>query len=76
MWRQPNISYIVKPGDSLFTIARSYGITVEQLKEYNGLVSNDLYVGQQIFIPISIYKVQRGDSLYYIAKNLILPQKV
>lgn len=35
MWRQPNISYIVKPGDSLFTIARSYGITVEQLKEYN-----------------------------------------
>lgn len=69
MWRQPNISYIVKPGDSLFTIARSYGITVEQLKEYNGLVSNDLYVGQQIFIPISIYKVQRGDSLYYIAKK-------
>ncbi|NFE81943.1 LysM peptidoglycan-binding domain-containing protein, partial [Clostridium sporogenes] len=27
MWRQPNISYIVKPGDSLFKIARSYGIT-------------------------------------------------
>lgn len=69
MWRQPNISYIVKPGDSLFTIARSYGITVEQLKEYNRLVSNDLYVGQQIFIPISIYRVQRGDSLYSIAKK-------
>ncbi|HGG0415415.1 TPA: LysM peptidoglycan-binding domain-containing protein [Clostridium sporogenes] len=69
MWRQPNISYIVKPGDSLFKIARSYGITVEQLKEYNGLVSNDLYVGQQIFIPISIYEVKRGDSLYSIAKK-------
>ncbi len=69
MWRQPNISYIVKPGDSLFKIARSYGITVEQLKEYNGLVSDELYVGQQIFIPISIYEVKRGDSLYSIAKK-------
>lgn len=69
MWRQPNISYIVKPGDSLFKIARSYGVTVEQLKEYNGLVSNDLYVGQQIFIPISTYEVKRGDSLYSIARK-------
>ncbi|MGU9537662.1 LysM peptidoglycan-binding domain-containing protein [Clostridium tepidum] len=69
MWRQQNISYIVKKGDSLFKIARFYGITVETLKEYNGLVSDDLYIGQQIFIPISIYEVKRGDSLYSIAKK-------
>ncbi|EJO5347798.1 LysM peptidoglycan-binding domain-containing protein [Clostridium botulinum] len=69
MLRQPNIVYTVKPGDSLFTIARSYGITVEQLKQYNGLVSNDLYIGQELFIPVSIYKVQIGDSLYSIAKK-------
>ncbi|MDS1004369.1 LysM peptidoglycan-binding domain-containing protein [Clostridium sporogenes] len=47
MWRQPNVSYIVKQGDSLFTIARSYGITVEQLKDFNGLDSDDLYVGNK-----------------------------
>ncbi|KOR25519.1 LysM peptidoglycan-binding domain-containing protein [Clostridium sp. L74] len=69
MWRQPNVSYIVKQGDSLFTIARSYGITVEQLKNFNGLDSDDLYVGQQILIPVSIYRVQGGDSLYSIARK-------
>lgn len=69
MWRQPNVSYIVRQGDSLFTIARSYGITVEQLKDFNGLDSDDLYVGQQILIPVSIYRVQGGDSLYSIARK-------
>lgn len=42
--------YTVKPGDSLYTISRSYGISVESLKEANGLTGNHLKPGQVLLI--------------------------
>lgn len=47
----PNfIVYTVRPGDSLFTIARNFSITVEQLKRDNALTSDEIEVGQQLLI--------------------------
>ena len=43
--------YTVKPGDSLFRIARTYRITVEDLLEMNGLSPDGrIYPGQEITI--------------------------
>ena len=39
-------SYTVKSGDTLWGIATKHGLTVSKLKSYNGLTSNNLYVGQ------------------------------
>lgn len=65
--------YIVKSGDSLYSIATRYGITVVDLKKANNLSSNLLSIGQKIIIPIkisdTIYTVQAGDSLYSISQK-------
>lgn len=67
------ISYTVKKGDSLYQIGNKYNVSVNKLKEINNLTSNLLSIGQIIKIPVSnneyvIYTVQKGDSLYQIAK--------
>ena len=42
--------YIVKKGDSLYSIARAYNTTVADLKKINNLSSNLLSIGQKIKI--------------------------
>ena len=46
--------YMVRSGDSLYTIAKKYpGISVKDIKEVNGLVNADIYPGQQLKIPLT-----------------------
>ena len=67
--------YIVKLGDTLYSIARNYGITVNDLKIANNLQSNNLTIGMRLIIPneltspdeSNVYIVGPGDSLYKIA---------
>ena len=68
--------YTVKKGDSLYTIARNYNTTIDKIKNLNNLTSNNLSIGQILKIPTTsnsntsiIYTVQKGDSLYSIAKK-------
>jgi LysM repeat protein len=64
--------YTVKKGDTLYGIANTYGISVNELKSYNNLTSNALSIGQILKIPTSnqvTYTVKKGDSLYGIANK-------
>ena len=68
------ISYTVQKGDSLYSIAKKYNVTIDEIKELNNLTSNLLSIGQVLLIPSSTplettYTVQKGDSLYSIAKK-------
>ena len=67
------ITYIVKKGDTLYTIARSFGTTVETIKNANALTSDNIYTYQSLIIPLSFsvgeYLVKKGDTLYSIAKK-------
>lgn len=36
--------------ETLFSISRQYGITVQQLKEWNNLISEELKIGQVLFV--------------------------
>ena len=63
-------TYTVKAGDWLSKIAKAYGVTVEQLKQYNSLKSDTIYAGQKLIVsPDTKYVVKKGDSLWLIASR-------
>lgn len=44
--------YVVQPGDTLYTIATSFNITVQALMNANGITNPDMiYIGQQLTVP-------------------------
>lgn len=45
------VHYEVRRGDSLWSIARDYGIDVDTLKEANRITGNRIYAGQKLRIP-------------------------
>ena len=44
-------TYIVKKGDSLWSIAKDNNTSVEELKLINNLTSNLLSIGQELILP-------------------------
>lgn len=68
-----DITYTVKSGDSLWSIARKYNTTPSELMSYNNLKTNLLSIGQVIRIPSNnssnTYTVKSGDSLWSIANR-------
>ena len=67
------ITYVVKRGDSLYSIAKSFGTTVDAIKNANGLTTDNIYTYQSLIIPLSFsigeYLVKKGDTLYSIASK-------
>jgi len=75
------VRYVVKEGDSLWTIANRYNTTVDSIRSLNKLKDKSLKMGQEIVIsPNHItgerssnaktyYVVQEGETLYAIAKK-------
>jgi len=47
--------HTVAAGETMYAIARQYGITVQQLKDWNGLQGNELKVGQTVMITQPMY---------------------
>lgn len=69
--------YIVQSGDSLWSISKKYGISVDKLKDINNLSGNLLSIGQKLLIKDTsssedigvYYTVKAGDTLYGIANE-------
>ena len=49
--RGPGHMHTVEAGHTLSAIAAAYGTTVEAIKKANHLKSDNIYVGQKLFIP-------------------------
>ena len=45
-------TYIVQKGDTLYSLAKKYRVSVNQLQEANGLSSTLIKVGQMIEVPL------------------------
>lgn len=63
------LSYTVKSGDDLYSLATRFNTTVFEIMELNSLTNNNLQIGDQLFIPgsFTIHTVSSGEDLYGIA---------
>ena len=75
--------YVVVSGDSLYSIAQKFGVTIQEIIDTNNLGNNtNLSIGQELIIPDkkeetppiqeeipNTYTVKSGDSLYSIARR-------
>ncbi len=69
--------YVVRPGDTLWLLARRYGTTVDAIIRLNGLPDDNLSIGQILKIPSAgetpapyfEYTVRSGDSLWLLAQR-------
>lgn len=71
-------TYIVKRGDSLFSIAQLFDSSVEMIKKFNNLVTDTIYPNQVLFIPkkytqeSNSYQTVEGDTLATVFRKLNL----
>ena len=73
--------HVVKSGDTLYSLAKHYGVTPAELKTRNRLDSDALHLGQTLTLngtsspaaaPKEVrkeYVVQKGDTLFSIARK-------
>ena len=67
-------TYIVQKGDTLFSIGKKFGVTVNEIKAENGLDSDTIYTGQKLWIAEGlVYTVKIGDTLFSIAQKYGVP---
>ena len=69
------IEYIVRKGDSLWSIAKKFNVTVPKIIEENNLITINLQIGDKLKIPKNksqeqkTYIVKAGDTLWSIARE-------
>ncbi len=64
-------TYIVKPGDTLFSVAHSHGVALEEIADRNGLSrSFHLNIGQHLVIPGNGPKKASGKSVAKLPKSI------
>ena len=74
-------TYIVKPGDSLYSIAMLFDSSVDMIKNVNNLGGNTIYPNQILFIPsrrhstANTYQTVEGDTLATVFRKLNLDTK-
>lgn len=74
-------SYVIKAGDTLSAIARAQNVTISQLREWNNLTSDIIFVGQTLVVrgeqtsetapqpTQSVHTVSAGETLSHIARE-------
>ena len=70
----------VQENDTLSSISLNYAVSMEAIKEYNGLSTDNVFIGQQLLIPLCERATPVGQATRtptlpppYPAPNLLLP---
>lgn len=68
--KMENVEYIVKKGDNLGSIAKKYGSSVDDLKEWNNLSDNNIALGKSLIVAKSEMAVETKAVAGTYKKNL------
>jgi LysM repeat protein len=60
--------HLIQKGDTLWSLSKKYGMTVDQLKEGNNLDSSLIYAGDKLQVK-KVVTVKKGDTLWNLAKK-------
>lgn len=71
------VEYVVKKGDSIYSIAKNFDSSVSELIDINMLTSNTIYPGQVLLVPkkdvidvnLNTYVTVNGDTVEKISKK-------
>lgn len=55
---QVKLTHTVAAGETLYSIARTYNVSVDKIKEWNGLQANELKISQVIYVAQPMYNQQ------------------
>jgi LysM repeat protein len=72
-----SLQYTIQRGDTLSSIANVYGVSISQIRSWNGLGTDRIYPGQRLTLRVDAsraavaqnYTVRRGDTLTSIARR-------
>jgi LysM repeat protein len=73
------VQYTVQANDSLSTIATNYGVSMQAIKEFNGMSTDNVFLDSKLSIPLCMRAATPGPSPTpttpppYQAPNLLLP---
>ena len=70
-----NVEYIVKKGDNLGSIAKKYGSSVDDLKQWNNLSDNNIALGKSLIVAKSEMAVESKTVAETYKKNLASSSK-
>lgn len=72
--------YVVKPGDTIWTLARRFGVDPNDIINVNGMQPTDtLVIGQSLIIPSRerTYRVRQGDTFQSLARDFsVTPESI
>jgi LysM repeat protein len=73
------VQYTVQANDSLSTIATNYGVSMQAIKDFNGMSTDSVFIDTKLSIPLCMRAATPGPSPTpttpppYQAPNLLLP---
>jgi membrane-bound lytic murein transglycosylase D len=66
-----NLVHVVKSGESINKVSKTYGVSVSEIRNANGLSRNTLQAGQDLQIPVVPFTSKSSEEMYAIGPRSI-----
>lgn len=71
--QEAKMTHTVAAGETLYSIARQYNVTVDQIKQWNNLTSNDLKLSQTLYVAQPMFQPQQTTTTAPVTTPVVTP---